>query len=257
MSLRARKLVAAWHRRVVLDAVDFDAEPGELVGIVGPNGSGKSTLLRLLAGLDRPQRGQVTWDNRALPTFSHTERARLLAFLPQSPQVAFGFTARQVVLMGRAAHHRGAFETQADRTAADAALAEVGLTELADRSVDSLSGGERQRVFLALALAQEAQALLLDEPLGHLDPGHQMAVCEAVAHRAHTGRVGVVVLHDLNLAAQFCDRMVLLVAGRVAAVGTPRAVLESDALATAYGVQAAYVGTHPDGRRSTYTPLRR
>lgn len=256
-TLRARKLAAEWHRRPVLDAVDFEAEAGELVGIVGPNGSGKSTLLRLLAGLDRPVRGQVTWQDRALATFTPAERARALAFLPQTPQVAFGFTARQVVLMGRMAHQHGAFEGPEDRAAAEAALTEMGVADLAGRPVDTLSGGERQRVFLALTLAQDTRALLLDEPLGHLDPGHQMGVCEALAHRAHTGRAVVVVMHDLNLAAQFCDRLVLLVKGQVAAVGPPRAVLENPALAAAYGVPAALIGTHPDGRRATYTPLRR
>jgi len=251
MSLRATALTGA-----VLQGVDLLAQPGELLGVVGPNGSGKSTLLRLLAGLDRPRKGQVSWQSRALATFSPSERARTLAFLPQSPSVAFGFTARDVVLMGRTAHHPGAWETPADHAAADAALTEVGLAELARRSVETLSGGERQRVFLALTLAQDTPCLLLDEPLTNLDPGHQMGLCEGLARRAHGGRTVLVVLHDLNLAAQFCDRLLLLVGGRAAALGAPREVLASSALAAAYGVTAA-VGTHPDGLRATYTALRR
>jgi iron complex transport system ATP-binding protein len=257
MTLAARKLGFSVRGRVVLADVSVTAEAGAMLGIVGPNGGGKSTLLRLLAGLERPQQGQVSFAERALSTYGHAERARLVSWLPQAPTVAFGFTAREVVLSGRMAHHAGAFETVDDHRAADAALAEMGVSGLAERAVDALSGGERQRIFLAMVLARQTPVLLVDEPLGHLDPGHQMAVCEGLAARARAGRTVVAVMHDLNLAAQFCDALVVLSQGRVVAEGPPREVLGNPAAAAAHGVAHARIDPLPDGRRATFTPLRR
>jgi iron complex transport system ATP-binding protein len=256
VKLEARGLRFAYGRRDVLAGVDLDARAGELVGIIGPNGSGKSTLLRLLAGLDRPSAGHVRVQGLDLTRLSDADRARHVAWLPQLPRVAFAFTALQVVLLGRTARAEGLLDRPADRAAAEAALAAVEALALADRPIDALSGGERQRVFLAQALAQGAPLLLLDEPTAHLDPGQAIAVWGAIGERVRAeGRAAVAVLHDVNLAAQFCDRVVVLEAGRVVAEGVPAAVIDAGLLARVFGIRA-HVGRHPEAGVPFVVPLR-
>lgn len=257
MSLEARGLRFAYGRRDVLAGVDLEARAGELVGIIGPNGSGKSTLLRLLAGLDRPGAGHVRVQGLDLARLSDAERAGRVAWLPQQPRIAFAFTALQVVLLGRTAQAEGLLDRPADRAAAEAALAVVDASALAERPVDTLSGGERQRVFLAQALAQGAPLLLLDEPTAHLDPGQAMTVWGALASRLRAeGRAVVAVLHDVNLAAQFCDRVVVLEAGRVVAAGAPGGVIDAGLLERVFGIRAE-VGRHPEAGVPYVVPLRR
>jgi iron complex transport system ATP-binding protein len=237
--LAAEGVSFAYGRRPVLRAVDLAVAPGELVGVIGPNGGGKTTLVRLLAGVRRPDAGVVRLDGRPLGDLTRRELARRLAVVPQDPSIEFPFTALEVVLMGRAPHLPGlALPRAGDVEIARAAMARLDVAEVEDRPLDQLSGGERQRVLLARALAQAPDVLLLDEPTTHLDLRHQVGIYDVVeALRQERGLAVVSVLHDLNLAALYCDRLVLLAGGRVVADGSPAAVLTADALAHAYGAE--------------------
>jgi len=225
--------------RTVLDGVDLVLEPGEMLGLIGPNGAGKSTLVRLLAGIVHPAAGSVRLDGRPLSQWTRSERARRLALVPQDPRVEFPYTVLEVVLMGRSPHLSTlALPGRHDLDVARAALARLEVAELEARRMEELSGGERQRVFLARALAQEPAILLLDEPTTHLDLRHQTQLHDVARERCHQAGVGVVsVLHDLNLAAAYCDRLVLLAAGRVAATGSPTDVLVPAVLEPAFGAR--------------------
>jgi iron complex transport system ATP-binding protein len=241
----------------VLRGVSLAAEPGELVAVVGPNGCGKSTLLDLCCGIRAPSAGTVTIGGEALASLPARARARRVALVPQAPRVAFGFSALEVVLMGRGALDGGFLDGADAVSAARAALAEVDAEALAERRLDTLSGGERQRVFIAQALAQSADVLLLDEPTNHLDPAHQLAVWAHVRdHVRRDGRACVAVAHDVNLAVQFADRLVVLAAGVVRAEGTPDAILASGALQSVFAVDL-HVGRHPELDVPFLAPLRR
>ncbi len=239
--LEATGVAFAYGGRAVLADVDLTLAPGELLGLIGPNGSGKTTLVRILAGLLAPSAGTVRVDGKALGSFRRMELARRLAVVPQDVTIEFPFTALEVVLMGRAPH-LGAlgFPRTHDLAVARAAMDRLDVAGLDDRPLDRLSGGERQRVLLARALAQEPDVLLLDEPTTHLDLKHQAGVHDVVRALGRERGVGTIsVLHDLNLAAMYCDRLVLLAGGRVAASGAPMDVLTADRLSAAYGTDVA------------------
>ncbi|MGH7895574.1 MAG: ABC transporter ATP-binding protein, partial [Candidatus Binatia bacterium] len=225
--LAAETLRFGYGSERVLDDVSFAVAAGELVGVIGPNGAGKSTLVRLLAGVLAPWRGRVLLDGRPLRERSRREIARAMALVPQDPRVEFPFSVLEVVLMGRAPYLAGlGFASAGDVALARAILSRLELGGLEARGLDALSGGERQRVFLARALVQDPTVLLLDEPTTHLDLRHQAAILEVVRGRVRRdGLAAVAVLHDLNLAAMACDRLVLLAEGRVAAAGTAAEVL--------------------------------
>jgi iron complex transport system ATP-binding protein len=231
--------------RRVLDAVDLALDGGELLGVIGPNGAGKSTLVRLLAGVVRPGAGRVALRGRALADWPSRERAREIALVPQDPRVEFPYTVLEVVLMGRAPHLPAlALPGRHDLDLARRALARLEVGELEGRRIDELSGGERQRVFLARALAQEPRVLLLDEPTTHLDLRHQTQLHDVARDLARSGGVAVLsVLHDLNLAAAYCDRLVLLEGGRVACGGPPGQVLQPALLERCFGTRV-WVGQH-------------
>ena len=215
---------------------------GEVVGVIGPNASGKSTLARLCCGLLVPQAGSVLLGVDPIARLSRRDRARRVAFLPQQQPHDLTFTAREVALMGRAPHlGLWALEGPRDLERATAALLEADALELADRPISQLSGGERQRVFLARAFAQEAALLVLDEPTAGLDLAHQVLLVNALRKRAREGGAALLVLHDLALAGAACDRLVLLLAGRVAAEGAPADVLRPDVLSPAYATQVDVV----------------
>jgi iron complex transport system ATP-binding protein len=219
-----------------LEGVSFAVRPGELVGVVGPNTAGKSTLLRLLSKVLTPQRGLIRIGDRDLAMMGRLAVARQVAVVPQEFQVAFPFRVGEVVLMGRYPHTGGAAWGPRDRRVAWGAMDTMGIAGLADRPFDELSGGERQLVSIARALAQEPSILLLDEPTAHLDLRHQRVVLETVLARKSEGeRTTLLVSHDLNLAAERCDRLLLLAEGRVRAFGTPREVMTPDTLERAYG----------------------
>ncbi|MEX3099323.1 heme ABC transporter ATP-binding protein [Streptomyces sp. ST1015] len=223
----------------LVDDIRLAAGPGEVVGLVGPNGSGKSTLLRCVYQALRPAAGTVRLDGEDLRTMAPRAAARVLAALPQESGAEFDFTVTEVVQMGRLPHERRGHAE--DMKICEEAMAATGVGHLADRGFLALSGGERQRVLIARALAQQPRVLVLDEPTNHLDIAHQLDVLALVRD---AGLTVLAALHDLNLAAAYCDRLYVLDAGRVVAAGTPADVLQPALLAEVFGVRAHPV-RHP------------
>lgn len=241
-ALRVESLSYATAGRLLVDRVDLTAAPGETVGLVGPNGSGKTTLLRCVYGTLTPTAGRALLDGADLHTLTPKARARRIAAVPQDSSTEFELTVRDVVAMGRSPHRRfWETDTAADTALTDAALEHVGITGLAHRAFPSLSGGERQRALVARALVQQPALLVLDEPTNHLDIRYQLDLLTLISR---SGTTNLLALHDLNLAAHYCDRIYVLQAGRIIAAGTPHEVLTPALLATVYGVKAD-VSTHP------------
>jgi iron complex transport system ATP-binding protein len=233
--LRAERVSREVGGRLVLDGVTIAPRPGETIGLLGPNGSGKSTLLRLLSGVLAPSAGVVTLDERPLARTGRRALARRIATVQQNAHTQTELTVREVVALGRIPHRRAwAPMSAVDLEAVRGALERAGLTDLADRSWHTLSGGERQRAQIARALAQEPEELLLDEPTNHLDIQYQIDLLELVAGLPVTS---VIALHDLNLAAMYCDRLLVLRQGRVVAEGTPSQVLTASLIGAVYGVR--------------------
>ena len=226
-TLVTRGLGFSYEQREILEGVDLRVEPGEVVGLLGPNGSGKSTMVRILSGVLSGYRGSVQVGGEEVRSTRPRELARKLAVVPQEPTFAFPFSALQVVLLGRHPHLSGlAFESDADLAVAREALRRCSAEHLADRPIQDLSSGERQRVIFAKALAQQPEALLLDEPASFLDIRHQVELYELVRQLVTESRCSVLsVMHDLNLAAEYCDRIYLLREGRIVAGGTTAEVL--------------------------------
>jgi iron complex transport system ATP-binding protein len=225
--------------------VSLRVEPGEVVGLLGPNGSGKSTLVKILSGVLPRYRGSARVDGAEVRTAPRRELAAKLAVVPQETSFGFPFTVLQIVLMGRHPHLAGlAFETQGDVELARAALDRCGARHLESRTIHELSSGERQRVVFARALAQEPRALLLDEPASFLDIRHQTELYDLVRERAaDKGTAVLTVLHDLNLAAEYCDRIYLLREGRVEAAGRTEEVFTYANLTRVYETEV-YVDTN-------------
>ena len=238
--LRARGVHLGYGDRTVVDGVDLDVPTGRVTVIVGANGSGKSTLLRSLGRLLKPSRGRVELDGADLYRRSPREVARVLGLLPQHPIAPEGITVGALVARGRHPH-RGAFRRwdSTDAAAVATALARTDLTDLQERRVEELSGGQRQRVWIAMALAQEPELLLLDEPTTYLDLAHQVEVLDLLAElNAERGTTVAMVLHELGLAARYADHLVVLHRGRVLRAGAPGEVLDEACLAQAFGLEA-------------------
>jgi iron-chelate-transporting ATPase len=234
--------------RTLLQPLSLALSGGGVCGLIGHNGSGKTTLLRLLARQAAPSRGTLRFMGRDLADWPGRTLARSLAYLPQNPPLAPGLLVRELVALGRYPWHGALGRVDdRDRAAVRGAMARTGITPLAEREVSSLSGGERQRSWIAMCLAQEAGCLLLDEPISALDVAHQMEVLKLLAelNRAH-GIGVVVVLHDLNLAARYCDELLALRAGEVVARGAPDAIMQEAVLQDIYGVQLGLL-PHPAG----------
>ncbi|MFB6257016.1 MAG: ATP-binding cassette domain-containing protein [Haloplanus sp.] len=229
----------------VLESVSTSVDEGRFVGLVGPNGAGKTTLLRAINGALGPDRGTVRVAGQDIAGLGSRATSRLVATVPQSTASAFDFPVRHVVAMGRTPHvGRLGTRTAADREAVDEAMARAAVADLADRPVTDVSGGERQRVVLARALAQETPVLLLDEPTSDLDVNHQVRTLELVADLVDAGRTVVAAIHDLDLAARYCDELRLLSGGEIRAAGPPESVLTDATVEAAFGVRAT-VTEHP------------
>jgi iron complex transport system ATP-binding protein len=237
--LAARQIHFDYDGRPALRGVSVEADPGSILGVIGPNGSGKSTLLKCLGGLLRPRQGEVFLGGRRLTEYRPIERARLLAAVPQDVEATLPFTCMQVVLMGRMPFlGRWGRPSGADKAVAEWAMAAAACSHLGDRAVTELSGGERQGVFLAKALAQTPTVLILDEPTQHLDLGHQVAWFTLLEKVARERRMAIVAaLHEVNLAVEFCHRLVLLVDGVVVAQGSVREVARAENISQAYAVR--------------------
>lgn len=255
--LEVRELSVTLGRRPVLQGIDTGFAAGELIALLGPNGCGKSTLLRAVMGLVETVSGAVTLEGRPLAGMSRRERAQRIAWMPQETTCPDYLTLAEMVAL--AGHSRRSLlsgflpsQAAAQEHAFARALETVGLTEYAARPVNSLSGGQRQRAFIALALAQQADTLMLDEPVNHLDPRYQYAILALLRDLAHRqGQRVVVVLHDLNLAGAFADRLVMLRDGRVIAQGRPAEVLSPERIAQAFDMQVEIL---PHGARLLCVP---
>ena len=229
----------------VLNNLTFDMAPGEIVGVIGPNGSGKTSLLKILAKLMRPLEGSVRLFGEPLETMTQREVARVVALVPQESQQIFPFTIAETVLMGRFPHRRSnsgfgrlvgiGWEEPGDLSLAQQAMEDADVVHLASRSIRDVSGGERQRVMIARALAQQPQVLLLDEPTAFLDLHHQLDICRILRRlNEERGLTVVLVSHDLNLASQYCDRLMLLHEGRIFRMGSPNDVICPEILEAVY-----------------------
>ncbi|HEV7871790.1 MAG TPA: ABC transporter ATP-binding protein [Modestobacter sp.] len=256
--LAAQGVRLAYGDRVVVDDLDLQLTDGSFTAIVGPNGCGKSTLLRALGRLLRPTAGAVLLDGRAITSTPTREVAKVLGLLPQTPLAPEGLTVADLVARGRHPHQSWLRQWSSDDEAVvTEALTWTDMAHLADAPVDALSGGQRQRAWISMALAQGTDLLLLDEPTTYLDLAHQVDVLELVG-RLHTerGRTVVVVLHDLNLAARYAQRLVAMKDGVLVAAGTPEEVLTEQLLADVFELEARVV---PDPVTGTpmVVPVRR
>ncbi len=245
--LTIQSLCVHYGQRPVLDDISLEVECGEVLAIIGPNGAGKSTLIRTISGVLQPCGGKISIDGVETSRLSHSERARRLAVVPQSSQLPEAYTVYQTVLLGRTAYMNW-FGKAAPRDHAQVlnALEKTNTLDLAERLVGQLSGGERQRVLLARAMAQGAPYLLLDEPTTFLDLQHQSGLLNLIRSLSKEKSLGVLmVLHDLNLASLYADRVAILTNGKITAQGSPSQVLTEDRLTSIYRVPV-HVIPHPD-----------
>jgi iron complex transport system ATP-binding protein len=245
-TLEATGIQFAYGQRSILNDINLEARFGEVIGLVGPNGSGKTTLLRIASGSLAPQKGSVYIQGRELPSLRPKDRARLVAMVHQSPAVPPGFTALEVVLMGRNPHLGFLqWEGQKDIEVCRRVMELTETWEFADRPVSALSGGELQRVFIARALAQETPVLILDEPTSHLDISFQTNVLDMIETIRRKTRITVLVaMHDLTLAAQYCSRIVALHQGAIVASGDPSDVLTVEVVSKVFGASVSII-EHP------------
>ena len=246
MSIVAENLTWGVKRRTIVSDVSLTVAPGETLGLIGPNGSGKSSLLRLLAGLKRPMSGRVEINGQDIAQVPRKALSRQVAFVQQSAATDTNVAVADVVRLGRTPHRSAlACWCEADEAAVNRALDRVDMASRRTQAWQTLSGGERQRVHIARALAQTPQVMFLDEPTNHLDIHHQIEILRMVRDLDMTS---VIALHDLNLAAMFCDRIVVLENGTVRASGTPEEVLTQETLRDVFRVAVHIVGT-PDSAR--------
>lgn len=244
--LRAKALKKRYGDHPVLKGIDLQVTSGETVGLIGPNGSGKSTLVRLLSGEEKPDEGRIFLGDRELSAWSPRKRAKEMAVLPQEGLPPVPFTVEEVVQMGRHPHMQGPWMGPEDWRVVEEVLEQTGLARERHRPIHRLSGGERQRVAIAKAMVQEPRLLILDEPTTYLDARYQLEVLDAVRRWGRDRELAVLmVLHDLNLAAQYCDRLLLLKEGELVVEGKPSEVIRADLIQRVYGIEPVII-RHPE-----------
>lgn len=249
-AIEARAVTVVTRGNTLVKDVSLICPAGQVVGIIGPNGAGKTTLLRTMAGLTKPTNGHVAINGVPVHSMTTSETSQRIAYVPQSAAV-HPFTAIDMVLMGRYPYlRRWQLEAAEDRRAAHEALTQTDTAQFANRRVDTLSGGERQRVLIARAIAQDTDVILADEPVASLDLKHQLLTLRLLRERAKSQQVAVcVVMHDLNLAASYCDNVLAMHQGSAVASGTPNAVLTPELIQQVFQVNAT-IDTNPDGTPS-------
>ena len=250
-SLQAAELSLSYENRTIIDGLDLTIPPGRITALVGPNGCGKSTLLRGLSRLLKPRSGAVYLDGKAIVRLNAKEVAKQIGILPQAPTAPEGMTVYELVAQGRYPH-QGWFEQWSDTDAQVIveALTVTNLSDLADRPLDTLSGGQRQRAWIAMALAQDTEILLLDEPTTYLDMAYQLEVLDLLHDLNEQGRTIVMVLHDLNQACRYADHLIALREGCIVAQGAPVEVMTEEIVAQVFGL-ACQIALDP----VTNTPL--
>ncbi|MFG3161197.1 ABC transporter ATP-binding protein [Streptomyces sp. NPDC048232] len=255
--LAARGVAVGYGARPVIDGLDVAIPPGVITTIIGPNGCGKSTLLRTLSRLLKPTSGTVVLDGEDIAGLRTRDVAKKLGLLPQAPVAPEGLTVSDLVARGRHPHQSWLRQWSSDDAAVvGRALAMTGVSDLADRPVDSLSGGQRQRVWISMTLAQGTDLLLLDEPTTYLDLAHAIDVLDLVDDLHESGCTVVMVLHDLNLATRYSDNLVVMRDGAILAQGHPREVITAELLYEAFGLRARVIDD-PVGDRPLIVPIGR
>lgn len=246
--LEIKNLSGGYSGHPVIDHLSFNVKEGEIFGILGPNGSGKTTLLNMLTLLHLPTEGTISFKGQDLASYRSKSLAKKIAVLPQFTKSFFTYTVRDVVTLGRYPYQKGLFRQQSsdDLRAIDRAMQQTDTAKFANHTIQSLSGGEQQRVFLAQALAQQPELLLLDEPTNHLDISHQKQLLDGLKNWVAKKRLTVItIFHDLNLAALYCDRLLLLKDGRKAAIGKPKDILNERTVSEVYGTSVRRM-FHPE-----------
>jgi iron complex transport system ATP-binding protein len=246
IKLEVKSLGLAYGRNVVVENLTFQVLPGEMVGLIGPNGSGKSTIIKALSRVISPLSGQILLDSKDISQIPRGDLARLLGVVPQMPLLPNAFTAFEIVLMGRNPHlGLLQYEGARDLSITWQAMERTATQSLAERRIDELSGGEIQRLVVARVLAQEPKAILLDEPTANLDISHQVEILDLIKNLCRENNLTVVAaLHDLNLASQYCDRLILINKGRLHAQGTAKEVINPQNIKEVYGAEGC-VYAHP------------
>jgi len=246
VKLEVENLGLAYSNNVVLKDLTFQVIPGEMVGLIGPNGSGKSTIIKALSHVIRPYSGRVLLDGRDIAKIRRQELARLVGVAPQIPLLPSAFTSFEIVLMGRNPH-LGLFQYEGTRDIEITwqAMGKTATRPLAERKIGELSGGEIQRIVIARVLAQQTKSILLDEPTANLDINHQVEILDLIKSLCREENLSVVItLHDLNLASQYCDRLILINEGQIHAQGLPAEVITDENIKAVYGAEGC-VYTHP------------
>ena len=237
--ISVKNISAGYGGKFALKEVSIDINSGDFVGLIGPNGSGKTTFLRVLSNVLIPKAGQILLQGDNLQKISKRKLAKTIAYLPQDISLNLSFTVREIALMGRSPHlSRLGRETNKDFEITDRAMRLADVSHLSDRLITELSGGEKQRALIAMCLAQEPKVLLLDEPTSHLDVGHKLSFLDLIRKLNYQSNMTVIaVFHDLNLAAEYCHKLMLLDQGQVESLGLPKNVLTSDMIQKVYGAK--------------------
>ncbi len=256
--IELRSISFRYQKDWVLRDLSFLIEKGEFVGVIGPNGSGKSTLLKILSSVLIAQKGEIFYEGVPLKKMNRNDLAKKIAVVPQETHLLFPFKALEIVLMGRAPYlGHLLFERTIDLEIAKKAMEWTETLQFSERSIDELSGGERKRVFIARALAQEPEVILLDEPTSNLDIHHQLDFLELILHlNQERGLTIVMASHDINIASEFCDRLILLQQGRIYKMGPPQEVVIKDNIETVYGCEI-WVDQHPVSKMPRISLLRK